>query len=761
MDIEENRLSPSWLKGATRWIRAAPWLAAAAIAAAPWLSGSVPWVRPLAIGFFLVAVVARVLTAAASSTPARRTPILIMGLGLAVFVSGSLVLALNPGLPFPSPVEIVFGSAYICFIWFLMLDANGGRIRDLRTALETGVVAGGVICVAVFALVVPAATRLHLDGVHLLVAMAYPIADVVLLTTVLTQLLTGRRVADRRTALLISGLVTLAAVDTSLPLGVGAGGYAFSTLQDLMWAISLATLAAAATRPTALDVTRTGIGSIVPVGAGVCALLLLVSGSETGSPWVRQIPASLTIVLLLGLLLRSLREARRGLEAQRLSVTDDLTGLGNRRAVMDMLTNTSCQPLSLVLIDLNGFKVVNDTLGHQQGDYLLEGFAQRLQQVVNDADVVARLGGDEFAVVYCGATPQEMTQRVESLLVAMCRPLEIVGLNITVGLSIGISSAPCGHTLGVELLRRADVAMYRAKEAGGGYRWYDPATDNFTSEHLHLLEDLRTGIAAGQLRAHYQPQVSAHTGDLVAVEALVRWQHPTRGVLAPADFLPGARKAGLMLLLSLEMIRLTVAQAARWADAGNPIRMALNVDPPEFLSGQWVPALLAAIDDHQLDPTLVTVELTEEVLISDFTRATDRIEELARFHIGVSIDDFGTGYSGLSWLETLPVTELKLDRGFVSRVLSGQRTHHIVESTIELATRLGIRVVAEGVENQATATALIAMGAHVLQGFDISHPLIPEALDAWRATRTRATTQPATASGISSDDLNRAQSTAE
>jgi diguanylate cyclase (GGDEF)-like protein len=687
---------------------------------------------------FLVAVVARLAVAAVSAAAARRTPIVLMGGGLALFASGSLILALNPGLPFPSPVEAVFGSAYVCFIWFLMVDANGGRARDLRTLLETGVIAGGIISAAVFALLVPASDRLGVDGLPLLVAMAYPIADLVLVSTVLTQLLTGRRLPDRRTALLLSGLVTLAAVDTSLPLGLGAGGYAFSSLQDLLWALSMATLAAAAVRPAGPEVGRTGIGSIVPVGAGLCALLLLVSGAGKGSAWVTQVPASLTIVLLLGLLLTSLGEARRGIEAQRLSLTDDLTGIGNRRAVMEILSDSAGHSLSLVLIDLDGFKVVNDTLGHQQGDRLLEGFAERLQQVVDDADVVARLGGDEFAVVYRDVGAEAMTQLVESLLVDMCRPLPVASLNITVGLSIGISTDEHGEALGIELLRRADVAMYRAKDGGGGYQWYDAATDNFSTEGLHLVEDLRVAIVEGQLHAQYQPQVRAHDGALVAVEALVRWQHPSRGALAPTYFLPVARKAGLMLLLSLEMIRLTVAQAARWDEAGTPLRLSLNVDPPELLSGQWVPALLAAVDRHRLDPALVTVELTEEALISDFARATKSIEELARHHIGVSIDDFGTGYSGLSWLQTLPVTELKLDRGFVMRVLSDPRTHHIVESTIDLAHRLDIRVVAEGVEDRATADALTTMGSDLLQGFEIARPLTPEMLATWRATRAHA-----------------------
>ncbi len=727
---------PTW----ARWLPVAPWAAAVAVAVAPRVVDE-PWVRPAAIGLFLVAALARMALAARSTAPARRTPILVMGLGLTCFVAGSMVLALDPGLPFPSPVEIVFGGAYVCFVWFLMLDANGGRVRDLRTMLETGVVAGGIISAALFALLVPAASSLGLTGGALLVAMAYPVADVVLVATVLTQMLTGRRTRDQRTLVLLGGLVVLAAVDISLPFGLGGSGYAFSSLQDLLWAMSLAALAEAATRPSALSAGRVGIGSVVPVGAGLCALLLLTLGARSGTARVTQVPATLTILLLLGLLLRSLDEARRGVEAHRLSLTDDLTGVGNRRAVMDELTSSAGQPLSLVLIDLNSFKTVNDTLGHQQGDRVLVSVAQRLQEVVGDARVVARLGGDEFAVVYRDASVPEMSRRVESLLRAMIRPVAVAGLQVTVSLSIGISSDVHGRTLGLELLRRADVAMYRAKDAGGGYEWYDEAADTFSTANLRLVEDLRVGIGAGQLRVHYQPQVRADDGAFVCVEALVRWQHPERGLLAPVEFLPVARTAGLMLPLSLEMIRLTLAQTASWAALGTPLRLSLNVDPPELLSGQWVPALLAAVGRHHLDPGLVTVELTEEALISDLHRATASIEELARHGIGVSIDDFGTGYSGLSWLQTLPVTELKLDRGFVSRVRSDPRTHHIVESTIELANLLGIRVVAEGVEDEATATALASLGAHLLQGFGIGRPMSATALSLWR--RHRSASRPA------------------
>jgi EAL domain-containing protein (putative c-di-GMP-specific phosphodiesterase class I) len=286
-------------------------------------------------------------------------------------------------------------------------------------------------------------------------------------------------------------------------------------------------------------------------------------------------------------------------------------------------------------------------------------------------------------------------------------------------------------------MRRSDVAMYRAKLAELGYEWYSAAADDFSPERLQMIEELREAIAQGQLRAFFQPQVRASDGGLVAVEALVRWQHPRRGLLAPAEFLPIARAASLMLPVSLEMIRLSLAQAALWASEGAPLRLSLNVDPPELLSGAWVPALIAAISRLDLDASLITVELTEELLVSDPARATERIHELARHGVDVSIDDYGTGYSGLSWLQNLPVTELKLARPFVSQILADERTRQIVASTVELANRLGLRVVAEGVEDEATAAAVTDMGASLLQGYLVSRPLMAGTLDVWRAARER------------------------
>ncbi len=718
-----------------RVVMAGPWIAAVVAGIVPSLP-AVGWARPVTIGLFFLTAVTRTVVAALTRPTGRGLP-LTMAAGLSMFGTGSLVLALNPGLGFPSAAEIFFGAAYLCFTGYLILDTAGHGVWTLRAVLETVVIAGGIISAALFALVTPLAGDLPAVGLALLVALVYPLADVVLVTIVLTQLITRRRPRDAQGALLLAGLSILAAVDVSLPLGLGGGGYAFTTLQDVVWAAALAMLATAACRPSRAPTSGVGagLGSAVPVAAAMVALLVLAVDTDATSTWLTRPPAAATMMASLVLLLSSLRDARLAAEAQRLSRTDDLTGLSNRRALLARLAEAQERPLALMLIDLNGFKAVNDTFGHPEGDRLLAQVGRRLVDVLPDAELVARLGGDEFAIVCPGTDADAVDRQAEAVLAAMCVPLPITDLGLTVSLAIGIASSYPAQVDGTELMRRADVAMYVAKTTGRGHEWYDSATDDFSRDRLHLIEQLRVGIADGQLRAFYQPQIQADDGALVAVEALVRWQHPTRGLLTPDQFLPLARAARLMLPLSLEMIRISVGQAAAWAAAGAPLRLSLNVDPPELLSGAWVPALTAEIDRRQLDPALITVELTEELLVSDPPRAAERIHQRARHGVDVSIDDYGTGYSGLSWLQTLPVTELKLARPFVGQILSDERTRLIVESTVQLANRLGLRVVAEGVEDEATAEAVTRMGAHLLQGYLISRPLMAGTLHAWRTTR--------------------------
>jgi hypothetical protein len=318
-----------------RLVMAGPWVAACAAGTVPSLSAA-GWARPVTIGVFFLTAVIRTVVAALTRPTARGLP-LTMAAGLSLFGIGSLVLALSPSLGFPSAAEAFFGAAYLCFTGYLILDTAGHGVWTLRAVLETVVIAGGIISATLFALVTPLPGQLPGDGVPPL--LVYPLADAVLITIVLTQLITRRRPRDPRGALLLAGLSILAAVDVSLPLGLGGGGYAFTTLQDVVWAAALAMLAEAASRParTTTSGVGAGIGSAVPVAAAMVALLVLAVDTDSALAWLTHPPAAATMMASLVLLLSSLRDARLATEAQRLSVTDDLTGLSNRRALLARL----------------------------------------------------------------------------------------------------------------------------------------------------------------------------------------------------------------------------------------------------------------------------------------------------------------------------------------------------------------------------------------------------------------------------------------
>jgi EAL domain-containing protein (putative c-di-GMP-specific phosphodiesterase class I) len=286
-------------------------------------------------------------------------------------------------------------------------------------------------------------------------------------------------------------------------------------------------------------------------------------------------------------------------------------------------------------------------------------------------------------------------------------------------------------TSATDLLRRADIAMYEAKEARSGALLYDTSQDGFSAQRLRRAEELRHGIAADELVLWYQPQVDAATRKITAMEALVRWEHPTEGLLTPAAFLADARRAGLMPALSDVVMRQVVVDARRFTDAGFRFRVAMNCAPPELLGGQLLPRLFAALEDAGLPGDAVLIEVTEDSFLSDPERAREALHDLRAHDVQASIDDYGTGFSSLAYLRDLPVQELKMDRSFVSTLLSDDRTRLIVETTTKMAHAMGLRLVAEGVEDEDTARALVAMDVDVLQGYHIAAPMPVEAVGPW------------------------------
>ena len=423
---------------------------------------------------------------------------------------------------------------------------------------------------------------------------------------------------------------------------------------------------------------------------------------------------------------RRLREESQRNEYQALH--DGLTGLPNRAALqsrieLDLEACGSGRSVALVLLDLDRFRDVNDTLGHGHGDLLIRQTAARLREHVGPGATVARLGGDEFAVLLpdvgdgLGAVVT-----AEALRLALRSPIEIDGVSLVVEASAGVSMYPGDAADATAMLQHADVAMYVAKRTHRGVVLYDRADDEHSPDRLRLLADLAVAIDSDQLLLHYQPKVGMD-GSVHGVEALVRWQHPTRGLLPPAEFIPAAERTGLIHPLTDVVLATALAQARLWHDAGTPTPVAVNVSTRTLLDAGFVERVFAHLAAHRMAATLLVLEITETTIMEDPDRALEVLTLLSDAGVRLSIDDFGTGYSSLAYLKALPVHELKIDRSFVAGMTGNMRDRVIVDSTVALGRRLGLDVVAEGVEDEATRAALTDLGCELAQGYLFGRPV--------------------------------------
>ncbi len=407
---------------------------------------------------------------------------------------------------------------------------------------------------------------------------------------------------------------------------------------------------------------------------------------------------------------------------------DALTGLPNRSSLHDRIARklADCPPgrsVALVLLDLDRFRDVNDTLGHGHGDLLIRQTAARLSESVGAEATVARLGGDEFGVLLPDVGDGLGAVVIaEALRVALRLPIEIDGVSLVMEASAGVSLYPGDAADATAMLQHADVAMYVAKRTHRGVSLYDPADDEHSPDRLRLLADLALAIESGQLVLHYQPKVRMD-GTVRGVEALVRWQHPSRGLLPPSEFIPAAERTGLIHPLTDVVLSEALAQAKIWLDAGSPTPVAVNVSTRTLLDAGFVERVFAQLAAHRMPAELLVLEITETTIMEDPDRALEVLTLLADAGIRLSIDDFGTGYSSLAYLKALPVHELKIDRSFVSGMTGNVRDRVIVDSTVALGRRLGLDVVAEGVEDEATRLALTELGCELAQGFLFSRPV--------------------------------------
>lgn len=457
---------------------------------------------------------------------------------------------------------------------------------------------------------------------------------------------------------------------------------------------------------------------------------------QTGKGWLFVLGSAALIFLLVRRALTSYQQTATTLREseERYRTHDKLTGLANRALLHDRLGQSirfarrSERLVAVLLLDLDRFKVINDSLGHSFGDELLCHAARRLEQAVREADTVARMGGDEFVVLLAEVAGEEDVGPVaKKLLEELTRSFLVGGREITVTASLGISLYPRDGTDSETLVRNADIAMYQAKEEGDDFRFYSPEMNLRAHETLELEADLRRALERGEMCLHYQPEIDLTSGRIVGAEALLRWQHPQRGMISPAVFIPLAEETGLILALGEWVLTSVCAQIRSWQAQGLPaVPVAVNLSARQFRKNDLAETVRLILHQSGLDPRLLKLELTESMIMQEPPAATATMQQLKRLGVGLALDDFGTGYSSLNYLRRFPVDVLKIDRSFISDVASDPSAAAVATSIVAIAHSLGLQAIAEGVETREQLDFLCRCGCDSCQGFYFSRPVPAE-----------------------------------
>ena len=433
---------------------------------------------------------------------------------------------------------------------------------------------------------------------------------------------------------------------------------------------------------------------------------------------------------------------------QQQALHDALTGLPNRALLNDRLAHALAvaarerTPLALFLMDLDRFKEVNDTLGHDAGDDLLREVGRRVQGALRASDTVARLGGDEFAMLLPGADAASATETARKVLSALVEPVTLHEQIVIAGSSVGVALYPDHGEDADALLRQADVAMYAVKRGGGGYAVYNPAHDRHTPRRLTLIGALHQAITRDELRLHYQPTVDVTGGRVRMVEALARWRHPELGLLPPDQFIPLAEQTGIIVPLTRWVLETAIRQIRAWRDDGLDLGVAVNLSARTLRDPELPATIAGLLQAHDVPVAQLRVELTESMVMADPPTTLEVLTRLSQLGVRIAIDDFGTGYSSLTHLKRLPIDEIKIDRSFVTNMTTDGDDATIVASTIGLGHSLGLRFVAEGVEDERTWQALEALNCDSAQGFYVSHALPADELARWLRTAPAPWTVP-------------------
>jgi diguanylate cyclase (GGDEF)-like protein len=694
----------------------------------------------------------------------RRWEVLLTAAATTSFAAGNtyyvLALAGEQALPFPSPGDIGYLGFYPAMLAALAVAVHrrwNGPAASVWLDCAVGSVGAASVLAVVLNPVLESALAEGSLSSATVVAVAYPMGDLLLAAAVTgVVVLQGLRL-DRRWALLVAGLVVFAAADVTYALRVAQDTYQVGTPLDAGWSIGLTLTAlwvGGGERPTdssGAPARGHRMALAVPATATVAGIGVLVLGTRAHVSTLAVVLGTVTLAAAAGRTQLAFRQLVRMADLRRQATTDDLTGLPNRRAFYAQVPGRLGPPdvgrQALLLLDLDRFKEVNDSLGHLAGDQLLVQVGARLGEQLRDGDLLARLGGDEFALLLQDVDHRDAAAAAGRLRAALADPFTVAGITVHTDASIGIALCPGhGQELSV-LLRRADIAMYKAKAARDGHRVYTGTDDVHGDGRLRTIQELRTALATDQLVLHYQPKITLATGAVHGVEALVRWDHPTRGLLYPDAFLDLVEDAGLMRTLTHVVLEQALDQAVAWQAAGRPLTVAVNLSASSLVDAALPDQIAEQLASRDLPPGALQLEITEEFLMSDRDRARAILALLRERGVQIAVDDFGTGYSSLAYLRDLPIDELKLDRSFVFPMADDARAAALVASTIDLAHSLGLRMVAEGVEDHVAYAELARNGCDEAQGYHMSRPLPAAALEVWlddrRVTSQRTPARPA------------------
>ncbi len=674
---------------------------------------------------------------------ARRSWVLF-AFGISIYGLGNILWAAwvehLPNPPIPSVCDGMWLTLYpCCYVGILGLARVRERHVPARIWLD-GVIAGlGVAAIGAAIVLRPVLASVSGNTAAVITEMAYPICDVLLAALVVGVLaLRGWRL-DRMWALLGAGFLALATADCLYALQVAGGASAPSAATNLAYDVGVLALALAAWQPAAeIEADRVPSGAVLGIPAAFTASAL---GLLIYDHFVRLDPLALTLALatLIAAFARTglaFRDVRVLAETRKQALTDDLTSMPNRRHFLRRLrdgitaSRAGDTSLALLLFDLDRFKELNDTLGHDAGDQLLCQVGERLRTILRATDTAARLGGDEFGVLLWGPCDVARAELVaDKILAVISQPFPIKGVNLRVTASIGIALFPEHATSDEQLMQHADVAMYEAKSSQSGRACYASERDQHSLERLTLAGEISRALDSDEIEAHFQPKADASSGKIVGVEALVRWRHPERGLVGPGEFVAVAEQAGLGRALTRRMLELALDQVKAWRETGIFLHVAVNTTVADLLDTEFPAEVAAALAERELAPEVLVLEVTENMVLSDPMRIGDVLAQLGELGLGLSLDDFGTGYSSLTHLKSLPVGEVKIDRSFVARMTSDPVDAAIVEATIQLAHSIGSRVVAEGIEDHVTWSSLVANRCELVQGYALSRPLPAAALE--------------------------------